>query len=76
MNTLMADNQPRLETCPRCSSGSLEQLKTHSHCVNCNYFEEKDSCSIESVLFSLNEAEKILEKLESKKSKEKNKPAA
>lgn len=26
--------------CPRCGSGSMEYLATHSHCWQCNYFPE------------------------------------
>lgn len=29
----------RMQQCPRCMWQCFEKLKTHSHCVNCNYFE-------------------------------------
>lgn len=29
--------------CPRCGQWSLEHLKTHSHCWECNYFPEPES---------------------------------
>jgi len=51
---LMADQAPRFETCPRCGTGGFERLKTHSYCIECNFFEEQKSGSIESLLFSLN----------------------
>lgn len=77
MEILMADSQPCLDTCPRCGSGSLEKLRTHSHCANCNYFETKEAGSIESVLFSLNKTMEFLENKESlKQTNEKDQPAA
>jgi|GEM_PF-3293969 len=27
--------------CPRCGTGSLEYLATHSHCWECNYFPDE-----------------------------------
>jgi hypothetical protein len=29
----------RLHQCPRCTWECFEKLKTHSYCINCNYFE-------------------------------------
>ena len=46
---LNADRAPYFLTCPRCGEGGLEQLATHSYCVNCNYFEVKDSGEILSI---------------------------
>ena len=34
---LKADTAPKFEWCPRCETGGLEKLPTHSHCLNCNY---------------------------------------
>lgn len=77
MDMLMADSRPCLDTCPRCGSGGLEKLRTHSHCANCNYFEAKESSSIESVLFKLDRVSELLEEKESlKKSNKKDQPAA
>lgn len=28
-----------MKQCPRCLWECFEKLKTHSHCVNCNYYE-------------------------------------
>lgn len=28
---------PDWNTCPRCGSASLETLRTHSYCIDCNY---------------------------------------
>ena len=36
---LNADRVPYFATCPRCSCGSFERLRTHAFCVNCNYVE-------------------------------------
>lgn len=40
---LNADRAPYFHTCPRCRAGGLEVLKTHSYCVNCNYFDARES---------------------------------
>ena len=42
---LMADTIPQWDTCPRCKFKSFERLKTHSHCVNCNYSEYREDYS-------------------------------
>ncbi len=36
---LNADQAPHFKTCPRCGTGGLETLRTHSFCVDCNYEE-------------------------------------
>ena len=36
---LNADCAPYFHSCPRCGIGGFEKLRTHSHCVNCNYTE-------------------------------------
>ena len=63
MNDLMADKKPRFINCPHCAARSLERLRTHCHCANCNYFEDLEVSSMDSLLFSLN---KMLDFLESK----------
>lgn len=34
---LNADRALRMATCPRCGFASYERLKSHGHCVDCNY---------------------------------------
>ena len=29
----------RLHQCPRCAWECFEKLRTHSYCINCNYYE-------------------------------------
>ena len=36
----MEENQICFQKCPRCSEFGLERLRTHSHCVQCNYSED------------------------------------
>ncbi len=36
-----------LSTCPRCGEVGYERLKSHSHCVNCNYDDQSDLSSDE-----------------------------
>jgi hypothetical protein len=31
------DFVPRFNLCPQCDERGLDNLKTHSYCVNCNY---------------------------------------
>jgi hypothetical protein len=31
-----------LKTCPRCGDRKLEVLRTHSHCLECNYSPDVD----------------------------------
>ena len=28
--------------CPRCGNRTLEHLKTHSHCIDCQYYENSE----------------------------------
>ncbi len=52
-----------LDVCPRCESLSYEQLSSHSHCIDCLYFEDLEytpSAAYRSAI----EAEKELAKLE------------
>lgn len=37
---LNADRAIVFEKCPRCGEHGLERLRTHTHCVNCNFFED------------------------------------
>jgi ribosomal protein L37E len=53
---LMADTAPRFSNCPRCGSGSYETLETHSHCVQCNFSEERSLEAIASDTKYLKEA--------------------
>jgi hypothetical protein len=41
----MADQVIKLSTCPRCEFNSLEYLKTHVNCYNCNYSPDLDFVS-------------------------------
>jgi ribosomal protein L37E len=53
---LMADTAPRFTNCPRCGSGSYETLETHSHCIQCNFSEERSLEAIASDTKYLKEA--------------------
>ncbi|MCB0408007.1 MAG: hypothetical protein KDD34_07385 [Bdellovibrionales bacterium] len=55
MNLLLADTRPFFDACPRCGSRALEKLRTHSHCIECNYFETSESDPIESLMVDLNQ---------------------
>lgn len=36
-----ADYVPYLSGCPRCGERGLERLRTHQHCINCNYSDQE-----------------------------------
>ena len=59
---LMADTAPRFTNCPRCGSASYETLETHSHCVQCNFSEERSLEAIASDSKYLKEAMDALAK--------------
>lgn len=40
---LNADRALRMAACPRCGVGGYEKLRSHSHCVNCNYTDASES---------------------------------
>ncbi len=42
---LNADSRAKFQNCPRCGEHGFEKLKTHSHCVNCNYYDVQDGYS-------------------------------
>lgn len=60
-----------LTHCPRCGTKAFEHLSSHSHCIECLYFEacyyEQDSAFINAL-----KAEKDLIQLSAQKSRKEN----
>lgn len=65
---LNADRALRMAACPRCGIGGYEKLKSHGHCVNCNY---NDIPMSEEMLAIPDWAITLLKSLEVKKKKNK-----
>ncbi len=62
-------NKIKIKICPRCGEQGLENLKTHSHCLNCDYSQVRLTAH-ECLERSYNEAvllEKELEDMEQEK---------
>lgn len=63
-----------LTVCPRCGTKAFEHLSSHSHCMECLYFEDR-YYDYDTALITALRAEKILKQLDQNKSKkEKLKP--
>lgn len=76
---LNADQRLSFHSCPRCGEHGFEKLRTHNHCVGCNYFEiiethsyENQSLMCDEIIkdFNSNSRTKSYKTLEAKKSQE------
>ncbi len=65
---LNADRAIRMATCPRCGVGGYETLKSHGHCVKCNY---NDMSMSEEMLAIPDWAITVLKSLKPKRKKNK-----
>lgn len=60
-----------LTPCPRCGTKAFEHLSSHSHCIECLYFEDR-YYEHDSALISALKAEKDLIQLSAQKSRKEN----
>lgn len=60
-----------LTPCPRCGTKAFEHLSSHSHCIECLYFEDR-YFEHDSALISALKAEKDLIQLSPQKSRKEN----
>ncbi len=60
-----------LTPCPRCGTKAFEHLSSHSHCVECLYFEDR-YYDHDSALINALKAEKYLIQLSAKNSRKEN----
>lgn len=60
-----------LNPCPRCGTRAFEHLSTHSHCIECLYFEDS-YYDHDSALTNALKAEKYLIQLSTKNSRKEN----
>lgn len=60
-----------LTPCPRCGTKAFEHLSSHSHCIECLYFEDR-YYEHDSALIRALKAEKDLIQLSSQKSRKEN----
>lgn len=58
---LNADSRMSFQNCPRCGEQGYEKLRTHSHCVSCNYFDVREAYSYKDQALK---CDKILSDLE------------
>ena len=78
-NNLNADQRLSFHSCPRCGEHGFEKLRTHNHCVGCNYFEiiethsyENQSLMCDEIMKDLNSKlkTKSIKKLDTKTTQE------
>lgn len=67
-------------TCPRCGTKTLEVLKTHSHCLEClyfeNYYEDFDTSVTNALLAEKFLKSAVVHSLPSRKKKKSNEAAS